>query len=145
MGSASGLQDFTLPWIQTPLLESSILSRAAGCRVFLKLENLQPAGSFKSRGIGNLILQQVAQHGHGSAEPKPLHFFSSSGGNAGLAAVTAARSLGYPASVVVPETTDAWFIAQIKAAGASDVIQHGSSWKFADVSTPNSARPFLLL
>jgi L-serine/L-threonine ammonia-lyase len=130
MGS-SGMQDFSLPWIETPLLESSILSRAAGCRIFLKLENLQPASSFKSRGIGNLILQQVAHHGHGSAEPKPLHFFSSSGGNAGLAAVTAARSLGYPASVVVPETTDASFIAKIKAAGASDVIQHGSSWKFA--------------
>ena len=68
MGS-SGMQDFTLPWIETPLLESSILSRAAGCRIFLKLENLQPASSFKSRGIGNLILQQVAHHGHGSAEP----------------------------------------------------------------------------
>lgn len=133
MGSASGATDLTLPWIETPLVESSTLSRAAGCRIFLKLENLQPAASFKSRGIGNLILQQALHHGHGSAAPtSSLKFFSSSGGNAGLACVTAARSLGYPASVVVPETTDAAFIARIKAAGATDVIQHGSSWKFAD-------------
>lgn len=131
MGSASGAKEFTLPWIETPLVESSTLSRAAGCRIFLKLENLQPAASFKSRGIGNLILQQVAQHSHGSPV-RNLHFYSSSGGNAGLACVTAARSLGYPASVVVPETTDAAFIAKIRAAGAAEVIQHGSSWKFAD-------------
>lgn len=131
MGSASGAKEFTLPWIQTPLIESSTLSRAAGCRIFLKLENLQPSASFKSRGIGNLILQQVAQHSHVSPA-RNLHFYSSSGGNAGLACVSAARSLGYPASVVVPETTDAAFIAKIKAAGAAEVIQHGSSWKFAD-------------
>ena len=132
MGSASGAQDYVLPWIKTPLLESRTLSRAAGCRIFLKLENLQPSSSFKSRGIGNLILQEVVRHGHGSAEPKSLHFYSSSGGNAGLACVTAAQSLGYPASVVVPETTDASFVAKILAAGATDVIQHGSSWKYAD-------------
>jgi L-serine/L-threonine ammonia-lyase len=131
MGSAGEPKEYRLPWIQTPLIESSTLSRAAGCRIFLKLENLQPSASFKSRGIGNLILQQVAHHSHASPA-RNLHFFSSSGGNAGIACVTAARSLGYPASVVVPDSTDAAFIAKIRAAGASDVIQHGSSWKFAD-------------
>ena len=131
MGSASDTKEFMLPWVETPLIESSTLSRAAGCRIFLKLENLQPAASFKSRGIGNLILQQVAHHSRGNPAAK-LHFYSSSGGNAGLACVTAARSLGYPASVVVPETTDVAMIAKIKAAGATEVVQYGSSWKFAD-------------
>ena len=29
----------------------------AGCEVFLKLENLQPPGTFKIRGIGNLCVK----------------------------------------------------------------------------------------
>ncbi|KAL9123448.1 MAG: hypothetical protein Q9175_008364, partial [Cornicularia normoerica] len=89
------------PWISTPLIESAALSKAAGCRIFLKLENLQPAASFKSRGIGNLIRHALLTH----PTPHLTHFYSSSGGNAGLACVTAAHSLGRPATVVVPMTT----------------------------------------
>lgn len=37
------------PWIETPLIYSIPLSNAAGCNIYLKLENLQPSGSFKSR------------------------------------------------------------------------------------------------
>ncbi|KAA6409206.1 MAG: L-serine ammonia-lyase [Lasallia pustulata] len=80
------------PWISTPLIESAALSKAAGYRIFLKLENLQPAGSFKSRGIGNLVLQAA----HRSPHRSHLHFYSSSGRNAGLACTTAARSLSSP-------------------------------------------------
>ncbi|MCJ1431780.1 catabolic L-serine/threonine dehydratase [Xylographa pallens] len=115
------------PWIETPLIESAALSKAAGCRIFLKLENLQPSGSFKSRGIGNLILSSIR------ARPtSPLHFYSSSGGNAGLACVTAARSLSYPATVVVPLSTTAFMIAKLRAAGATAVVQVGASWAEAD-------------
>jgi threonine dehydratase len=35
---------------RTPLIESPWLSELSGCRVFLKLENLQVTGSFKIRG-----------------------------------------------------------------------------------------------
>lgn len=38
--------------IVTPLLESWALSQVVGMPVFLKYENVQPAGSFKIRGIG---------------------------------------------------------------------------------------------
>ncbi|MFC4344041.1 pyridoxal-phosphate dependent enzyme [Cupriavidus numazuensis] len=38
--------------IETPLLASPSLSAAAGRTVWLKLESLQPSGSFKLRGIG---------------------------------------------------------------------------------------------
>lgn len=100
-------------------------------RVFLKLENLQPSGSFKSRGIGNLVLHHANKHANSSTR-KGLHFYSSSGGNAGLACVTAAVSLGYPASVVVPMSTKAMMVAKLEAAGASEVIQHGASWSDAD-------------
>ena len=42
----------------TPLIESPKLSVLAKKQVLLKLDNLQPSGSFKIRGIGNLV-----QHG----------------------------------------------------------------------------------
>jgi L-serine/L-threonine ammonia-lyase len=61
-----------------------------------------------------------------------MHFYISSGGNAGLAAVVAARSLNYPASIVVPMTTKPLMIAKLYAAGASEVIQIGVSLKEAD-------------
>ena len=96
--------------------------------MFLKLENLQPSGSFKSRGIGNLIRQALMT----SNEPNRVHFYSSSGGNAGLACVTAARSLDRPATVVVPTSTKPMMIAKIRTAGASRVVQHGNSWAEAD-------------
>ncbi len=34
--------------IRTPLLESLALSQRSGKRIFLKMENMQPSGSFKS-------------------------------------------------------------------------------------------------
>ena len=121
------------PWRRTPLIESRTLSRAAGCRIFLKLENLQPSSSFKSRGIGNLILSTIqARQSSPNSTPSNLHFYSSSGGNAGLAAVTAARTLGYPCSVVVPTSTEDSIVYKLKAAGATEVIIHGESWLYAD-------------
>lgn len=104
------------------------LTTSSTSRIFLKLENLQPASSFKSRGIGNLILQSLHTH----PTPSLTHFYSSSGGNAGLACVTAAHTLGRPATVVVPFSTKPRMIAKIKTAGATDVIQHGASWVEAD-------------
>ena len=45
------------PYIrETPLDYSFHLSEIAGCRAFLKLENLQYTGSFKTRGAVNKIL-----------------------------------------------------------------------------------------
>ncbi|KMU75748.1 hypothetical protein CISG_04922 [Coccidioides immitis RMSCC 3703] len=81
------------PWVETPLIESPSMSRMAGCRIFLKLENLQPSGSFKSRAIGNLVLSYASDPAN---QGKQLHFFISSAGNAGLAAATAASALSYP-------------------------------------------------
>ena len=130
MGSNSDFP-ITQPWISTPLKESLSVSRAAGCKVYLKLENLQPSGSFKSRGIGHLILHHIKAHRE-SGSSKPLHFFSSSGGNAGLACVTAATALGYKSSVVVPNSTKPYTIAKLRSAGAAQVLQEGASWVDAD-------------
>ncbi|KAL2866715.1 putative L-serine dehydratase [Aspergillus lucknowensis] len=117
------------PWIEAPLIESASLSKTAGCRVFLKLELLQPSGSFKTRGIGNLIRNALRDP---SNKGKELHFYSSSGGNAGLAAVIAARDLNRPCTVVVPNSTKPMMVQKLRDAGAADVIQHGDSWFEAD-------------
>ncbi|RPA92147.1 tryptophan synthase beta subunit-like PLP-dependent enzyme [Choiromyces venosus 120613-1] len=118
-----------LPWIRTPLIESNALSKVAGCRVHMKMDMFQPAGSFKSRGIGNYCLKAVL-----SRPNRPIHFYSSSGGNAGLAAVTASKSLGQHATVIVPTTTTPLMKSKIQAAGGT-VITHGASWSDADAHT----------
>ncbi|KAL1965939.1 hypothetical protein VTN77DRAFT_5072 [Rasamsonia byssochlamydoides] len=112
------------PWIETPLVESAVLSRAAGCRIFLKLENLQPGGSFKSRAMGNLILHHISNPAYAG---RKIHFYASSGGNAGLAAVCAARSLSYPCTVVLPVSTSPLMVQKLRDAGATEVIQHGET------------------
>lgn len=125
----------TKPWVTTPLIESRALSEAAKCRVFLKLDNLQPAGSFKSRGIGNYILcrvaerkrQQQQQCSSPSSTPIKIHFYAASGGNAGIACVHASKLLGYPATVVIPTGAKPAMVAKLWAMGATAVIQHGSS------------------
>ncbi|XP_027432610.1 serine dehydratase-like isoform X3 [Zalophus californianus] len=94
----------------TPLLESWALSQVAGTTVFLKCENVQPAGSFKIRGIGHFC-QEMAKKGC-------RHLVCSSGGNAGIAAAYAARKLGIPATIVLPEGTSlqvVWDEASLKA------------------------------
>src|SRR5262245_32642172 len=85
--------------IETPLLESRALSLHAHRSVWLKVEALQPSGSFKTRGIGHAC-REYARRG-------ARRFISSSGGNAGLAVAYAGRRLGVPVTVVVPQTTSA--------------------------------------
>lgn len=109
--------------IHTPLIESAPLSRAAGTAVWLKLEALQPPGSFKIRGIG-AACTHYAQQG-------ARRFVSSSGGNAGLAVAYAGRHLGLPVSVVVPATTSERAKELLRHEGA-EVIVHGASWQEAN-------------
>jgi len=109
--------------IETPLVESRPLSLIAGCPVWLKLDNLQPSGSFKLRGIGHACETYLARGAR--------RFVSSSGGNAGLAVAYAGRVLGVPVTVVVPETTTERAKALLQMEGAS-VIEHGASWQEAN-------------
>ena len=109
--------------IETPLIESDALSQAAGRRIWLKLDALQPPGSFKIRGIG------AACEAHARAGKR--RFVSSSGGNAGIAVAYAGRRLSVPVAVVVPETTTERARALIRAQGAQ-LIVHGAAWHEAD-------------
>ncbi|KAF2645970.1 tryptophan synthase beta subunit-like PLP-dependent enzyme [Massarina eburnea CBS 473.64] len=128
--SVQSSQEHARPWVETPLRESYALSQAAGCRIFLKLETLQPSGSFKSRGIGHYILRRLEELSP-SLTTTP-HIFCSSGGNAGLAAVHASRTLGLPCTVVLPTVIRPLMVSKIKAAGAYEVLQHGNTWADAD-------------
>jgi L-serine/L-threonine ammonia-lyase len=107
--------------INTPLLKSERLS-GAGREVWLKLEALQPAGSFKNRGIG-----YACQHYVSTGASRLV---SSSGGNAGIATAYCGHRLGVDVSVVVPDNAVLTAINAIKQFGAS-VIIHGSSWQEA--------------
>ncbi|MFI4889931.1 MAG: pyridoxal-phosphate dependent enzyme [Steroidobacterales bacterium] len=109
--------------IQTPLLRSRALALRAGHDVYLKLEALQPTGSFKIRGIG-LACQEMVRRG-------AKRLISSSGGNAGIAVAYAGRLLGVPVAVVVPETTTARARALIRQEDA-EIIVHGASWQEAN-------------
>jgi L-serine/L-threonine ammonia-lyase len=62
----------------------------------------------------------------------PTHFYCSSGGNAGLACVVAAKQLGYEATIVVPMTCKPLMLAKLRDTGARDVVQIGANWKEAD-------------
>ena len=109
--------------IETPLFQSQALSIQAGRSVWLKLEALQPCGSFKLRGIG-YACQEYARRGAN-------RFISSSGGNAGIAVAYAGRHLSIPVVVVVPKTTTARAMKLIRQEGAQ-VIVHGPSWQEAN-------------
>jgi L-serine/L-threonine ammonia-lyase len=86
---------------------------------WLKMDALQPGGSFKMRGVGRLVEQRVAEGARAVV--------CASGGNAGMAATLAARACGVPATIVVPTTTSAEVRDAIGARGAS-VVVHGGVW-----------------
>jgi len=109
--------------IQTPCIGSVALSQASQCKVFLKLENTQPSGSFKIRGIGRLVQSAVNKGAN--------RLISSSGGNAGMAAAYAARKLGIQALIMVPETTSEQVRERLRVEGAT-VQVHGSVWDETD-------------
>jgi threonine dehydratase len=87
-----------------------------------KLELLQHTGSFKPRGAFNRLLSAKE-----SGELTGQGIVAASGGNHGLAAAYAARELGVPARIFVPETTPAAKLGKLRTLGA-DIVQVGSEY-----------------
>lgn len=108
--------------IETPLLESAALS-TPGQSVWLKMEALQPPGSFKIRGVGYACEEYVRRGAR--------RFISSSGGNAGVAAAYAGKRLSVPVLVVVPETTTERAKDLMRRENA-EVKVHGASFQEAN-------------
>ncbi|KAG0224968.1 hypothetical protein BGW42_004731 [Actinomortierella wolfii] len=110
---------------QTPLMYSTELSRKLQTNVWLKLEALQPSGSFKMRGLGHMCLKAYQHHG------KDMHLVCSSGGNAGLAVAYAGRQLDCKTTIVVPQSTSLYMRNKLQTEGAT-VIVEGEAWDDAD-------------
>jgi L-serine/L-threonine ammonia-lyase len=108
--------------VVTPLWESRPLSALVGAPVHLKMENFQPVGSFKARGIGALC--------RASVEAGATRLVCASGGNAGYAAAYAGRLLGVPTTIVVPRTTPARMQDLIRRE-AAEVLVQGEDWDAA--------------
>ena len=94
---------------RTPLIAATALRRPPlDARLFLKLECLQPTGSFKDRGAMNRLLTT-------GPEVLTRGIVTASGGNHALAVARAAAVAGVAATVFVPETTAPCKIAKLEA------------------------------
>lgn len=119
-------------FFKTPLLESRELSGILKSQVYLKVETVQPSGSFKNRGIGFLC-------SHYAKTETVKSFVSSSGGNAGLAVAYVGRLLQVPVKVVVPKSSLQHMVEKIEREEA-EVIVHGEDWNAADVLAKELAK-----
>ncbi|KAJ8455336.1 hypothetical protein ONZ51_g12504 [Trametes cubensis] len=104
-------------WLETPLIRSIHISSLLQCNVYLKLDTLQPAQSFKYRGISHFA--QHAKRTHGP----DVHLIIASGGNAGLAAACAANVLKVRCTVYLPHGVNQSTIDFLRKEGAEVVIE----------------------
>ena len=81
--------------IRTPLVRLSVDDAPA--EIYLKLENLQPIGSFKIRGAANAITRL-------STRELERGVVTASAGNMAQGVAWCARSLGIPCTVIAPDT-----------------------------------------
>lgn len=103
---------------RTPSLRVEPDALLAGRALTLKLDLLQPTGSFKVRGAASLL---TATDPAGAGAP----VVAASGGNFGLAVAWAAARLGREAVVFVPSTTPADKLAHFAALGAEVEVVPG--------------------
>lgn len=97
---------------RTPVLTSRRLDQLAGCQLFLKAEHLQRVGAFKFRGAFTALSRlDEAQRVAGVVA------FSS--GNHAQAIALAARELGIPATIVMPEDAPALKVTATEGYGAA--------------------------
>jgi threonine dehydratase len=100
---------------RTPLIHSPWLYEFSGCKVYLKLENLQVTGSFKIRGATNKILNL-------RDEEKSRGVIAVSSGNHGRAVAYVAGKHEISAVVCVSETVPDNKVKAIKDLGAEVVV-----------------------
>jgi len=107
---------------RTPLVRLDPIDRS-GPEIFLKLEVLQPIGSFKIRGAANAVAKLT---------PAELRdgVWTVSAGNAAQGVALAAREAGARASVLVMDTAPATKLAAIERLGATIVkATYDEAWR----------------
>ncbi|HWN22345.1 MAG TPA: pyridoxal-phosphate dependent enzyme, partial [Gaiellaceae bacterium] len=95
----------------------------APAEIWLKLENLQPIGSFKIRGAANAVRQAPRELTAGGV-------VTASAGNMAQGVAWAARELGVPATIVVPEEAPQTKLDAIARLGGTVVkVPHERWWQ----------------
>jgi len=105
--------------LRTPLVRLN--TKEAPAEIYLKLENLQPIGSFKIRGATNAI-------GHLSPETLSRGVLTASAGNMAQGVAWRARELGIPCTVVAPETAPLTKIKAIERLGGRVIKVPFEDW-----------------
>jgi len=124
-------RDAVAPWvIETPVVRWGGREMAervgAGTEVWLKLELMQVAGSFKPRGsLNNLLGLDEAARKRGVT--------AVSAGNHAIAVAFAARELGSTAKVVMPATANPYRVARCRELGAEIVLMDDVGKAFDEV------------
>src|SRR5216117_1856205 len=101
--------------MESPLELAPRLSRRLQNHVLLKREDLQPVFSFKLRGAYNKI-------SHLPEADRARGVLASSAGNHAQGVAFAARQLGIPARIVMPQTTPEIKIEAVREMGADVVL-----------------------
>jgi threonine dehydratase len=105
--------------LRTPLIRLQVDDAPAP--IYLKLENLQPIGSFKLRGAGNaMAILSQAQLARG--------VFTASAGNMAQGVAWNARRLGIPCTVIVPDHAPQTKLAAIERLGARIIPVPFAAW-----------------
>ncbi len=105
--------------IRTPLVRLNI--RESPAEIYLKLENLQPIGSFKIRGATNAI-------GHIPMQSLARGVLTASAGNMAQGVAWSARRLGIPCTVIAPETAPETKIRSIERLGGRVIKVPFEEW-----------------
>jgi threonine dehydratase len=105
--------------IRTPLVRLNLLDAPA--EIYLKLENLQPIGSFKIRGAANAIA-------HLSPERLERGVVTASAGNMAQGVAWCARELGVPCTVIAPSSAPDTKVAAIERLGARLIKVSFDEW-----------------
>ncbi len=100
---------------RTPVLTSATANARVGAELFFKCENLQRTGSFKFRGACNALSRFTP----GQRKAGVLAFSS---GNHAQAVALAARLLGMPAVIVMPEDAPSLKIEATRGYGAEVIL-----------------------
>ncbi len=102
----------------TPQYHWPLLSRRAGCEVFVKHENHSPIGAFKVRG-GIVYMDELVRSG-----AKVAGVISATRGNHGQSVARAATAVGLRSVILVPHGNSVEKNAAMRAFGA-ELIEHG--------------------
>jgi threonine dehydratase len=103
------------PYVRrTPVLTTDLDAGA----LRLKVESFQVTGSFKPRGAFNAVLSLMEKN------QRPRGVIAVSSGNHAQAVALAARTVGVPALILIPEDANPAKVAATRALGA-EVIQQG--------------------